>query len=675
MSDSIPIQIDLSRFRDAYFEEANGHIADMESGLLQLEDAPDDEELLNSIFRGAHSIKGASGTFGLTEIASFTHSLENVLERLRDREMRATGEIIDLLLRSVDFLKTQIAAAQDEETIDANEGPLDELKKLLGTPQESPAAATPPAEEAGGDTQGNYRIEFIPGDGVLRQGMDPITILKGLARLGDIRDLTLDLGGLPPLKELKPESSYLAWSLTLITDQEREEIEDVFEFIMDLSKVVISREGDQAEKKAPAAAADPSGDKAAQPPRPGKKTERRSGKDRRSGESSIRVSTDKVDKLIDLVGELVIAQSMLVQTAEHFTEDKLPKLKQAISIMERSTRELQERVMSVRMLPIGSVFGRFPRMVRDLANSFNKKIHLEIIGEETEIDKGMVERIGDPLTHLIRNSIDHGLEPPDERVAKGKPETGTVTLRALHEGGNIVVEVIDDGRGLDPEKLRDKGISKGLIQPGDELTDDQLCNLIFQPGFSTAAKITDVSGRGMGMDIVKETITDLNGSIQIVNNPGQGICFRIRLPLTLAILDGLLLGVGDQVYVLPLTAIEETLRPKKEHVKTLLGNAEVVIVRNESLPLLRLHRLFNTSSKVVHPWDGLVVIIETEEGRMGLLVDAVLGQSQVVIKSLELNYKKVEGIVGATILGDGQVALILDIQGLVRLSKPESLAA
>ena len=393
---------------------------------------------------------------------------------------------------------------------------------------------------------------------------------------------------------------------------------------------------------------------------------------------TLRVATDKVDKLINLVGELVINQSMLNEVMQDFSMAKLPRLIEAVAEMEQASRELQERVMAVRMLPIKHAFGRFPRLVRDLAAAVGKKIDLKMSGEETELDKGVIEAIADPLTHLVRNSVDHGLETPEERRAAGKPDTGQVSLHAVHDGGSIVIEVADDGKGLSKERILKKAVERGWVSEGDAPSDETIYNFIFQPGFSTAAQVTDLSGRGVGMDIVRQGVQALGGTITLTSTPGQGTCFRIRLPLTMAILEGLSLSVGDETYVLPLTSIIESIQPRAADIRLVAGQAEVVLVRGEVLPILRLYREFGTPPRSADPTRGLFVIVESEKRKVALLVDELIGQSQVVIKSLETNYRKVAGIAGATILGNGRVALILDVPALVRgavCARPNAAAA
>jgi two-component system chemotaxis sensor kinase CheA len=384
--------------------------------------------------------------------------------------------------------------------------------------------------------------------------------------------------------------------------------------------------------------------------------------------SSIRVNTNKVDKLINLVGELVITQSMVAQLVAGFTPDRLSQLEEAVTQMDRHARELQERVMAIRMLPIRTVFSRFPRVVRDLAQMQGKHVLLETAGEDTELDKTVIEQIGDPLTHLVRNAIDHGIEPSDVRRQAGKPEAGRLTLKAYQQGGNIYIEIADDGKGLNRERIVAKAVQNGLVAPDQTLTDEEAFALIFRPGLSTAEKITEVSGRGVGMDVVKRNVETLGGSIAIQSQQGRGTTFTIKLPLTLAILDGQSLSVGNQVYILPLVSIIESVRPTRENLNSVFSAGEVITIRGQVLPMLRLHRLFGVETSIDDPTQGLVVIVEHDGRKAAVMVDELLGQQQVVIKSLETNFKKVEGLAGATILGDGRVALILDVPGIVRLA-------
>jgi two-component system chemotaxis sensor kinase CheA len=639
------MQIDLSRFRDAFFQEAEEHLAAMEAGLLALESAPGEPELLNSIFRGAHSIKGASGTFGFEDIKRFTHALETLLDGMRAGRLAATRDRIGVLLRSLDVLRAQVAAARDGSG--APEEPAVLLAELSAATEDSPAAGAV------------YRVRFLPGPETFQQGMDPVLVLRELAQRGEILAIEPELDRLPALSALDPEICYLGWTVRLASGRPVEEIRDAFSFVEDTSVVEIARETDAA-KSAPA-------------PRAAVRTAAFT-----TNETSMRVATAKVDRLVDLVGELVIAESMAAQILGSFQMSQLGRLQEAFSQMERYTRELQERVMSVRMRPIGAVFSRFPRMVHDLGEAIGKQVSLETVGEETELDKGVVEQMADPLTHLIRNAVDHGIETAAERRRLGKPEQGLIRLAASHQGGNVIVEVSDDGRGLDAAAIRAKAVERGLISADAQMTDRDMQALIFEPGFSTAAQVSDLSGRGVGMDVVKRQVEALNGTVDLWSEPGKGARIRIKLPLTLAILDGLLLKVGSQTYVLPLISILESIQPKAGDTRLLPNGTEVVMARGEAEPLVRLDRIFGVEGAVSDPSRGLVVLVENQGRRLALLVDEIVGQQQVVIKSLETHFRKVDGLLGATILGDGHPALILDVGGLaqsVRGSRTEGTLA
>lgn len=676
----------------AFFEESSELLADFEAGLLRLEKSPEDAELLNRIFRSAHTLKGGSSMLGFEEIAHFTHTLEDLLDQLRKGQRTATAAVVDALLDSVDVLRGLLTRAQEgtgagapEETETA-ERVLGRLRALLSdeSPSEPPSKprpvpSAPPAVET------LYDIQFDPPPDFLRRGLDPIQILRHLTELGEILHVAADTDKLPPLAGMDPERCYLTWRIRLLSGRPQADIESCFEFVGQPEAVRIDTLLMDAGETSPAPAApDPVDTERApeihspSPKPPGSEAKvphsatdsglpRRRASDREES-TSIRVPIDKVDRLINLVGEMVITQSMLAQTVSSFTLAKLPQLQEAVSQMDRHARELHERMMAVRMLPIKTLFARFPRVVRDLAAAAGKQVVLEVSGEETELDKTVIEKISDPLTHLIRNSVDHGIELPEERRTAGKPEAGRVELKAYQQGGNIYVEVVDDGKGLDRERIVAKGVQNGLVAADQVLSDEEAFSLIFRPGLSTAERITEVSGRGVGMDVVKKNVEALNGSITIESGKGQGTRFRIKLPLTLAIMDGQCLQVGEQVYFLPLVAITESVRPARRTIHTVAGRGEVVMVRDKPLPILRLHRLFGLEPKSEDPTQGLVVIFEYEGKLAALLVDELLGQQQVVIKSLESNFKKIEGIAGATILGDGRVALILDVPGLMNLA-------
>jgi two-component system chemotaxis sensor kinase CheA len=646
------MKIDMGQFRATFFEEAAEHLASLEEGLLRLESAPQDQELLNSIFRAAHSIKGASSTFGFADVARFTHGMEGLLDRLRDGQVIASSKLVESLLRGADMLSTLVAAAKEDNTTPIDTREIEgEILAWLGERQ---TAAPLASQSVAPSTETTYELRFEPHPGIFETGMDPLLLIRELSTLGTVSDLTLDSSRLPRFDAFDPCQCYLSWSLRLSTSAAKSQIEDVFMFIADDSKITIQPIVEQP------------GPPPAQEAAPAAESNQRTTKKAVSTES-IRVSVDKVEELINLVGELVIANSMVTQALSQVPSEQAPLLREAVAIMERTTRDLQTQVMGVRMVPIASVFNRFPRIVRDLAQTLEKRVRLDIAGEETELDKQVVEAIGDPLTHLIRNAVDHGIELPHLRLEKGKPDEGHLTLTAAHEGGKVLIDIADDGRGLDVERIRHKAIQQGVISEDAVLPPEQIQQLIFHPGLSTAEKVTDVSGRGVGMDVVKRNIEALNGSVSIQSQVGQGTRFRIALPLTMAILDGLSVSLADDVYILPLLSVVESLRPRPEEIKTVQGRGEVILVRGEALPLIRLHRAFNVEPLVDDPCQGLVVIIENQDKKFGLLVDSLLGQLQVVMKSLEANYRKVDGVSGATILGDGTVAFILDIAALQQM--------
>jgi two-component system chemotaxis sensor kinase CheA len=652
------MEIDLERFRETFFQEAAEHVAQMEAGLLALAAGEVNLELLNAVFRGAHSIKGAAGTFGLAETTEFTHAMESLLDRMRSGDVDADGTRIDLLLKAVDVLAALLDAARrggaapadlvavrNRLTVAQRAGPFDPAAPVKlrsrSDPQTKPAGPV-------------WRIRFQPSPEVFLQGMDPVLVLRELSRLGTVLDNEIDLAGVSDLADLDPERCGLAWNLRLETAAGETEIRDVFAFVEEGARILLERE------------------------EPTSATAPRTGVARAPGgrdSGTIRVATEKVDRLIDLVGELVIAQSMAAQALQGFTMTRLPALADAFAEMERHTRELQERIMGVRMLPVAGVFHRMQRLVHDLAASTGKSIRLEISGEDTEIDKSMVEGIGDPLTHIIRNAADHGIEAPAERAAAGKPEQGLIRLSACHEGGSVVIAVSDDGRGLDAAKIRARAVERGLIRENEEIPEEQVRMLIFEAGFSTAERVTDISGRGVGLDVVRRNVEALNGAVSVESEAGRGSAIRLRLPLTLAILEGLLARVGSDTYILPLTAILESVRPRASAVRVVAGQGEVVMLRGEPVPLVRLHRLFHIPGAVTNPAEGITVIVEHQGRRLALLADQLLGQQQVVIKSLEANYRRVDGVAGATILGDGHPALIVDVPGIVNMASARSVAA
>ena len=704
------MKIDLSQFRQTFLQESAEHIASMETGLLQIRSTPDDVELLNSIFRSAHSIKGGAGSFGMTNLVRFTHSLENLLDRMRSLEMQATDEVIDVLLRSVDvlggLLDADAGAAMPAAALELNE----RIEALIPSEaaQQEAASNSPSEQDSPKPVKDSrkidlYKVEFRPDRELFASGTNPITLLRNLASLGAVSCCTLHTEELPSLAGLDPSQCYLSWTVELASACPEEELREVFEFVEHLAEIRISRldaarqpgttpaEASTLEQKvedSPALALGP----IVQERRKGPYADRRGtgetdprgpgAPDRRQrpaagGESSsIRVAIDKVDRLIDLVGELVIAHVMTAQMVEVFEPSCLPKLREAVASMERNTRELHERVMGIRMLPVGTLFQRYTRTVYDIAQATGKQIRLEMHGEETEIDKSMLELLGDPLTHLVRNAADHGIEAPEVRLATGKPAEGAITLKAFHRSGRIVIEVSEDGAGIDTGRVRRIGIDRGLITADAQLSDEQIHMLIFEPGFSTKETISDLSGRGVGMDVVKRNVQQLHGTVAVASNKGHGTTVTIELPLTLAILEGLLVRVGSRTLVLPLLSVIETVPLRDEQIVRLAEQGEVVVIRQQSIPLLRLSRFLGLPPEAEATEQAarennsrrLAVIVEAGNRKIGLVVDELLGQQQVVVKSLERHLHKVDGLMGATILGDGCVAPIVDVTALGALN-------
>ena len=690
------MSIDMAQFHQVFFEESFEGLDIMESGLLNLDMGDVDAEDINTIFRAAHSIKGGSGTFGFSAVSDFTHVMETLLDEMRDGRRKVTQPAVDVLLGSVDCLKEMLTAIQDEQDVD--DASVAEYKNALeielnGGQTESAVAAEPKSvepiiesyEALAEDINKGWRIAFSPHANLLKTGNDPVRMFRELGGLGALT-VKVDFQGVPDFYHLDPEDCHLSWDLQVAGDIPESEVNDIFDWVEDECDLAIRPLSEPFEENMAAVAQPvevisaevnidntvstsasvettptPSSDKPLAKKEPAKPAAK--------GSSSIRVDTAKIDTLINMVGELVITQSMLSLVGEHFELNRLDQLKNGLSQLERHTRELQESVMNIRMLPISFVFSRFPRLVHDLSTKLNKKIELVLVGEHTEVDKTVVELLSDPLVHLVRNSLDHGIEMPADRVAAGKPEQGTITLEAYHRGGNIVIEVKDDGKGLNKDMLRNKAIEKGLIDADTILTDKQTYELIFMAGFSTAEQLSDISGRGVGMDVVRRNIQSLGGNIEIISELGKGSTIAIHLPLTLAILDGQSIAVGDERFIIPLGTIVESINIKESMLNRVAGRGETFRLREEYLPIVRMHEIFDVkSAKAKKLTEGLIVVVEGQGMRCGLFIDDLLGQQQVVIKSLEANYRRVEGVSGATILGDGSVALILDIPGLVRLS-------
>jgi two-component system chemotaxis sensor kinase CheA len=700
------MSIDMSQFHQVFFEECFEGLEAMESGLLTLDMGDIDSEIINTIFRGAHSIKGGSGTFGFTVVAEYTHIMETLLDEMRDGRRKVTQPAVDVLLGSVDCLREMLTAIQNEQNV--NNASVEKHKTALevvlngGSVAEEPALPveqeftseevsfndTPDVdeEESVGLEEQGWKIAFCPYLDLLKTGNDPVRLFRELNELGELTT-TVNIQDVPGFYELDPEECNISWDLKVVGDISGDEIREIFNWVEGDCEMEIQPLAKAAKLPPVVKKIDPEPTPVIIPnnpapksvevkPKPVTETKKPDSQDSdneaaktTAKASSIRVDTDKIDTLINMVGEVVITQSMLGLVGENFSMDKVGQLKRGLAQLERHTRDLQQSVMNIRMLPISFVFSRFPRLVHDISSKLDKKIVLKLVGENTEVDKAVVELINDPLVHLIRNSLDHGIEMPADRVAAGKPETGTIELKAYHRGGHIVIEIIDDGRGLDKDKLLAKAIEKGLIEENNLLTEKQIFELIFMPGFSTAEQLTDISGRGVGMDVVRRNIQSLGGNIEIISELGKGTTIAIHLPLTLAILDGQSVAVGDETYIVPLVSIIESINITERMLNKVAGKGETFRLRNEYLPVIRMRSIFNVhSGNPTKSKEGVLVVVEGQGELCCLLVDELLGQQQVVIKSLEANYRRVEGVSGATILGDGSVALILDVPGLVRFS-------
>ena len=652
------MSMDLQRFHATFFEESREGLDAMESGLLTLESGQHDAEIINSVFRAAHSIKGGAGTFGFDAIASLTHVLETLLDELRAGKRALEANAVDAMLASVDVLRALLREAEHGQPADpAAVAAIKARLESILSGQAAPAAATRPAAVAEPDPEA-WEIGFVPAPSLFMSGNDPLRIIRELEHLGPL-SVQARMERLPGFEQLDPFEAHLAWDLGLIGRIPRSKIEDTFAWVVDDCELDIRPAAPPSlATQAPAAPA------AADAPAPAAAPAATApAAAQQEAESSIRVSVDKVDALINLVGELVITQAMLKQVSNAIDPAHAEQLFAGLDLLERNTRDLQEAVIGVRMLPVDAVFRRFPRLVRDLSTRLGKHVRLRTIGEGTELDKGLIEKIADPLVHLVRNSIDHGLEMPEVRRNAGKDETGTITLAASHQGGHIVIEVSDDGHGLNRDRILAKAAERGLAVP-DNPTDAQVWDLIFQPGFSTADAVTDLSGRGVGMDVVRRNIQALGGEVQIESHRGAGTRTLIRLPLTLAILDGMTVSVASETLILPLAYVLEALQPQASEIRSMAGEGRVLRVRGEYLPIVSLSEFYGYGARPAG--ESLVVVVEGDGQKIALEVDELVGQQQVVVKNIENNYRRIDGVSGATILGDGRVALIVDIGGLVR---------
>lgn len=678
------MSIDLTRFYESFFAESLESLEASEAGLLALEREQATDERLNEIFRGLHSIKGAAGSLGFSGLADFTHHVESALDRLRNRELDTDKSTLDLLLACIDYSRVLVLAGKDGRAVDGERGQalIAQLSQLQsgassGGGKEPASVVAEPASAEG------FRIVFKPARSFFANGNDPLRILKVLSGMGQM-EVSCDTHALLSAEPFNPEHCYLAWNLVVVGEVSREEIEEVFAWVKEDCELSIEPlQANQPASPDPAphalAATEHESELVAEDASGRRTTDRRTTDRRAAGRSAeaeaeefrqerLHVSRDKVDALINLVGELVITKTMLKEGLTTMPVEVAQRIEAVVQQLERNTRDLQDSVMAIRMLPVSHAFGRFGRLVRDVGQSLGKRVDLVMTGEHSELDKSVIEKLVDPLTHLVRNALDHGIETPAERIAAGKPETATLRLHAEHKGGNIEIVVSDDGRGVNAERVAAKAKNLGLIDHDTSVDLERACELIFEPGFSTAETVNELSGRGVGLDVVRKNILELSGGIRVETAPGQGTAFVIRLPLTLAIIDGMTVMVGDEMYIVPMTFIAECVQPEASAIKSVAGKGVLVELRGQYLPLLKLGELIGIDA-CAGIETGILLVVEADGNRVALLVDSLVGQEQVVIKSLESNFRKVDYIAGATILGQGQVVLILDVAGLVRSAK------
>jgi len=664
-----------------FFAECDESLQAAEAGLAACQAGTHDAETINAIFRAVHSIKGGAGAFGFEGLQGFTHIFETLLSDVRDGTVPLSARLLDVLLRALDVLSDHVCAARNGGDAPADAAVLAELTAAQARNAGLAAPPSEPEEKDGGDDPfdldslldslgaelapaAEWHIHVRPHAGAMANGSEPILLLRELARLGG-RCIAADCSHVPPLDLIDWQAGYLGWTFAMPAGVSEAEAREVFDFIGEdctialgdgaampaprLAPVQVTSEVAAPVAIAPIAASAPEAAAAAVPAPP-------------AAGQSIRIDLAKLDRLIDTVGELVIAQAML---AQRLTNENVTGIEE-LGLLETLTRDIQESAMSIRAQPIGSVFSRVPRILRELAATTGKHTRLEVSGESTELDKTVIEKLGEPLTHLIRNAVDHGIESAEERIAAGKPAEGTVSLSAEHRSGRIHIRIADDGKGIDQARVLAKAIEKGIVAPDAQLTREEIDLLIFAPGFSTAQTVSNISGRGVGMDVVRQSVKELGGRIAIESEPGKGTAFVLTLPLTLAISEGMIINVGDQALVVPLASVVESLRPQAGEVRGLGHGQAMLNVRGRFIPVVPLHGFFGAGRQPQSASDGVLIVVETEAaGKAALLVDGISDQRQFVIKSLETHYRSMEGVAGATILGDGQVALILDVDGLV----------
>ncbi len=678
MSTNASISPEFERFRATFFEECAEILPELDERLSSLHVADVDAETLNAIFRAVHSIKAGAAAFNFSALVEFAHVFEALLDKLRDHRIQHTEQVFNVIVRAGDVLAELVDAARSSREVPEgfSADVTAELQDLLHGAQERPATAL--INEAHPDPVPDganriYRIVFEPHRELFRHANEPLLIIRELKRLGEL-SVECNCANLPNLASLDPEDAYLSFVFNLRTDAPYQCVTEVFEFVD--QDCLLKIEGESADDEEAPIAREPSPKGAEPKPLDTSPTAIKllGGMHSSKGASSIRVDLSRVDRLVNMVGELVITQAMLAQQLADQGGGQRQQWVRGSEELAAHTRELQECVMAIRMQPVRSVFARMPRLVRDIASKLGKQVRLVTSGDQTEVDKTVIEELTDPITHMIRNAIDHGVEAVEARLAAGKSEMATIELSAAQRAGNILITIADDGAGIDRQKVLQHAIVKGVVREDAKLSDDEIHSLIFAPGFTTAAEVTEVSGRGVGMDVVRRNIANLGGRIQISSTPGKGTRFTLVIPLTLAVLDGMLVAVGKEKYILPLASIVETMRPDQRQVRTVAGGAQVLAIRGEFIRLIPLHRVLDVQGAVSEPWKALVVVIETENGsKTGLIVDELIGQQQVVVKSLAENSEPVPGISGATILGNGRVALILDLEGICALQDRAAL--
>lgn len=712
---------DSDEFISIFLSEANEIVEGLENDLVLLEDNKSDEDLLNKIFRSAHTLKSSAGTVGFTTMSELNHVAENLLEKVRSGKLDVTPTMITVLLEfldtvkimlqniidgkgeadgvnNIESLKAKIKAIADGNEIDASvqtpttASAAPTVKKETQTSTQAQAIEVPEKKEESSSGSNVFHISMSFKATIFDNGIDPLMFLNDLRDIGTISNLKIDSSNVPTISALEdPYTCYTQFSLDISTNSTLEQVQNIFLFVIDDNDINISdakvsvQKEDKIETQTETQVAEETKEeksieetKSQEEIKEEIKTEQAkpqtsAAKSQASSSvkvqapSTVRVDTRKLDSLMNLIGELVIAQSRIMQLTQSLDIDN--GLKEAVSSMDRTSRQIQEEVMNIRMMPVGPIFNQFHRYVRDLNLELNKEVKLVLKGETTEIDKNMLEQLSDPLKHIIRNSMDHGIErTKEERIARGKPEFGTITMSAAHQEGHVVIEVSDDGNGLNKERIYNKAIEKGLLSKDGKYSDAEIYRTIFSPGLSTAEKITDISGRGVGMDVVRANVEKMKGKIEIKSEEGKGSTFIIKLPLTLAIIEGITFALGEQIYIMPLISIIEQMKVKNEQIKPFEGRGEMIKIRDEYLPLIRLHKVFEIDTHIEDIDNGIVVVVEAGYRRCAIFVDELLDQQQVVIKSLDSAFSKHSGISGGTILGDGRIALIIDIQGLVNIS-------